>query len=788
MGEHMHLRRRLIPFLALLLAAAAPAPGVAQDDEFLLPDQAFRISGKATAPDRVVVSWDIADGYYMYRSKFRFASDTVGMETGSPDTPPAETRNDEFFGEVEIYRDRVDVELPVERRTGSGDILTLTATSQGCADAGLCYPPHKQTILLELPALAAAAPLEVAEPADAPAPAAREAVVAPTEGQPALRALTDLNQSLGFGVDDDILPPEEAFRFDADVTGPDQIQVSWAIAPETYLYQKEISLALEDAPEVALGAYSLPEAEIKKDSVRPDGTFGDIAVYHDRIDLALPVLRGSTEPTTVTLVAKYQGCAEQGICYPPQTQRVSLNLPAAAAVDELPAAAAVTPAAPAAAALDQPVSEQDQIAAALAGGSIWAVVALFFGFGLLLAFTPCVFPMIPILSGIIAGQGAGITTRKAFVLSLVYVLAMALTYTVAGVLAGLFGANLQAAFQNIWVLFGFAAVFVALSLSMFGFYELQLPSSFQSKLAEMSNRQEGGTLIGVAIMGFLSALIVGPCVAPPLAGALIFIGQTGDAVLGGAALFALSMGMGAPLIAIGTSAGKLLPRAGAWMDAIKAVFGVLLLAVAILLIERVVPAAVALLLWGLLLICSAVYMGALTQLPAEASGWRKLWKGLGVVLLAYGILMLVGVAAGGKDTIQPLRGLAVGGGAAQAHAEFRRVKTVEDLDREVAAAAAAGKPVMLDFYADWCVACKELERYTFSDPAVIAEMDRFVLLQADVTENDDQDKELLQGRFGLPGPPAIIFWNDQGQELRGYRIVGFKPADEFAEHLRQVAP
>jgi thiol:disulfide interchange protein DsbD len=471
---------------------------------------------------------------------------------------------------------------------------------------------------------------------------------------------------------------------------------------------------------------------------------------------------------------------------------VTLSLPEALVAAVLPAAGAAEATAEAAPSADaEPmVSEQDRIAEVLKGGNLWLIVAAFFGFGLLLALTPCVFPMIPILSGIIAGQGPNITTRKAFTLSVVYVLAMALTYTVAGVLAGLFGANLQAAFQNPWILSLFALVFVALALSMFGFYELQLPSSLQSKLAEMSNKQEGGTLIGVAIMGLLSALIVGPCVAPPLFGALIYISQTGDAVLGGIALFALSLGMGAPLIAIGTSAGKLLPRAGAWMDAVKAVFGVLLLAVGILLLERILPAAVAMLLWGLLLICSAVYMGALTQLPAGASGWGKLWKGLGVFLLIYGALMVVGAAAGGKDTIQPLRGLMVGGagGAAAEHAAFKRVKTVADLDRELAAAASAGKPVMLDFYADWCVSCKEMERYTFSDQTVIQEMGRFVLLQADVTANDAADQALMQGRFGIPGPPAMLFFDTAGSELRNFRLVGFKPAAEFAEHLRRAAP
>jgi thiol:disulfide interchange protein DsbD len=369
------------------------------------------------------------------------------------------------------------------------------------------------------------------------------------------------------------------------------------------------------------------------------------------------------------------------------------------------------------------------------------------------------------------------------------VLAMALTYTVAGVLAGLFGANIQAAFQNPWILSIFAGIFVALALSMFGFYDLQLPSSVQTRISEISNRQQGGSLIGVAIMGLLSALIVGPCVAPPLAGALIFIGQTGDAVLGGAALFALSMGMGAPLIAIGTSAGKFLPRAGAWMDAVKAVFGVLLLGVAIMLLERIIPAAVALLLWGLLLICSGVYMGATESLPAQAGGWRRLWKGLGLALLVYGALMLVGVAAGGKDTIQPLRGLIPAGGAGQAaHATFKRIKTAADLDRELSAARTAGKPVLLDFYADWCVSCKEMERYTFSDPDVIAELQRFVLLQADVTANDAEDQGLMQGRFNIPGPPAIMIFDPAGSELRGFRIVGFQPAGAFAAHLRKAVP
>jgi thiol:disulfide interchange protein DsbD len=785
--------------LALAAIALLAGPALSADEDFLQPDQAFRISGKAADASNLIVRWDIEPGYYMYRSKFRFISETPGIETRAPELPPAETKHDAFFGDVKIYRDRVEARIPIQRAADSDRIVEIHATSQGCADSGFCYPPQKQKILLELPLLAASGPAaQAAAEAPAAVPPAQSLAdidAAGTGPAPAKARPGPVSQSLGVGLDEDILPAEEAFKFHAQVDGPDQLTLHWQIAPGTYLYQEKIELSLEDTDGVQLGAFELPQAEVKTDTVRPDGSIGDVAIYHGDIDLRVPLLRGSSAATQATLIAKFQGCAERGICYPPVTQRVALDLPPASETVALNAPT-TTAAAPATASPDanapQPagrVSEQDQIAARLANTGVLGAVAIFFGLGLLLAFTPCVFPMIPILSGIIAGHGKDITTRKAFMLSLSYVLAMALTYAVVGVIAGLFGANLQATFQNPWVLGLFAAVFVALSLSMFGFYDLQLPSSLQTRLTEISNKQQGGTLIGAAIMGALSALIVGPCVAPPLMGALIFIGQTGDAVLGFFALLGLGLGMGAPLLAIGTSAGKLLPRAGAWMDAVKAVFGVLLLAVAILLLERVLPAALAMLLWGLLLISSGVYLGATTTLGPDASGWRRLWKALGLALLVYGVLMLVGAAAGGKDTVQPLRGLLpAGGGGVTAHAEFKRIKTVQDLDRELAAASAAGKPVMLDFYADWCVSCKEMERYTFPQPEVIAEMQRFVLLQADVTANDADDKALLQQRFGLPGPPAMLFFGATGQELRGYRLVGFVPAAEFAAHLREVAP
>lgn len=750
------------PFLywlaGLLLLSVSTAHAIPDEDELLEPERAFQIKASARDAATVVVEWAIADGYYMYRDKFRFQSDSPGVTLGAPNIPPGKIKQDEFFGEVETYRQRVAVEIPVQG--AATDAIEITASSQGCADIGVCYPPLTQKVRVELPAL---------QPATAPSqPAARSGILA---------GLAKLGSDLGLGgAQDEFLEPDQAFVFSATALAADALLVRWEIADGYYLYRSKLAFELKGVDGVTLGQAELPAGKIKEDEY-----FGRQEVYYRELEARLPVqATAGAIPASLTLQATYQGCAEAGICYPPMTKTVNLTLPGTS----LPATAAQTAPQP-------PLSEQDEIASRLAAGSTLLTIITFFGFGLLLSLTPCVFPMIPILSSIIVGQGAGLTARKGFTLSLVYVLAMALTYTAAGVVAGLFGSNLQATFQNPWILGSFAGIFVLLSLSMFGFYDLQMPSSIQSKLTEISNRQQGGTLVGVGIMGFLSALIVGPCVAAPLAGALIYIGQTGDAVLGGIALFALSMGMGAPLLAIGTSAGKLLPKVGGWMNTIKAVFGVLMLGVAIWMLERILPGPVTLLLWAALLIVSAIYMGALEQLGPDATGWRKLWKGVGLVMLIYGALLTVGAAGGGSDMFQPLRGInlvaANAGGNPMAGTEsmFKQVKGLPELERELAAARSAGRPVMFDLYADWCVSCKELEKHTFSDPGVRQALATAVLLQSDVTAWDDSDQKLAKA-YGLIGPPAILFFGKDGQERRNYRVVGFMEAERFRAHAEQA--
>ncbi|HLQ01765.1 MAG TPA: protein-disulfide reductase DsbD [Burkholderiales bacterium] len=574
---------------------------------------------------------------------------------------------------------------------------------------------------------------------------------------------------------DELLEPDKAFRFSARALDAGTAEVRYAIADGYYLYRERFRFAAEPAT-VTLGRPQFPKGEIHEDQF-----FGKQETYRKEVRIRLPI--ESSGADRVKLLVTSQGCADVGVCYVPQVQSAELRLASAertrSSIFGKDEPLASSPGRIA----DSVASDEMRFAGVLESGRLWAVMAVFFGAGLLLTFTPCVLPMIPILSGIIVGEGRKLTRRRALLLSLAYVLGMAVTYTAIGVGAALSGSLLSAALQNAWVLGAFAAVFVMLALSMFGFYELQLPSSWHARLADASNRLGGGHWGAVALMGVLSAAIVSPCVAAPLAGALLYIGQTRDTVLGGAALFSMAIGMGAPLVLVGVSGGMLLPKAGHWMRAVKEFFGVLLLAVAIWIIAPVIPVAVQMLLWAALFIGSGVFLGALEPLPHGASGWSRLWKAVGILALLVGVAQSIGAFSGARDPLRPLASVFAESPEAQQPVRFETVRTPADLDARL---KTAGKPVLLDFYADWCVSCKEMERFTFSDPQVQARLSGMTLLRADVTANSANDKALLK-RYRLFGPPGIIFFDASGREIEGLRVIGYQPPEKFIKSLDLAA-
>ncbi|MBK9161589.1 MAG: protein-disulfide reductase DsbD [Nitrosomonadales bacterium] len=599
--------------------------------------------------------------------------------------------------------------------------------------------------------------------------------------------LLDRLPSLSGAKQPSFLPPDQAFALEVLVRDAHTLQANYKITPGYYLYRDKIDFMI-DGNAAKVSRIDLPRGEMKQDP-----NFGDTEVFHRSFQAGITLERTSDAASSITLTAVYQGCSEQGLCYPsiekimqidlPDT-RTGVSVPPAKMMKEAPQPAAISPL-PLSPDMESVAGQEDsKIARLFKSGSFWLIISFFFGAGLLLAFTPCVFPMIPILSGIIVGHGHKITHMHAFILSLAYVLGMAITYAAAGIAAGFSGELISNALQTPWVLGSFAALFVLLSLSMFGFYELQLPSALQSKLTDTSNRLHGGHLSGVFAMGALSAIIMGPCVAAPLAGALLYISQTHDAVLGGTALFALALGMGAPLLLIGTSAGVLLPRAGAWMEAVKRFFGVLLLALAIWIIQPLLPVSAQMLLWSLLLILSAAYLRVLEPVPHNASGWQKLLKGIGLLVLLLGIAYLVGALSGARDILRPLGALGQSAAQPSATLQFERIKDGADLDRRLALAKGQ-QVVMLDFYADWCVSCKEMERFTFADAVVQDKLGAVLLLQVDVTANSASDKALLK-RFSLYGPPATLFFDTEGRELGDFRVVGYQDAAQFLNTLQSV--
>lgn len=601
--------------------------------------------------------------------------------------------------------------------------------------------------------------------------------------------------------DEEFLDPQVAFKFSAKVVDGKAVAVTYDIADGYYMYRERFKFAADGA---TLGTPQIPPGKVKYDE-----TFAkDVETYRHQVTIVIPV----NAPGPFTLKVTSQGCSDKGLCYSPTESSARLmvvggsapasggllglgsgqsavngaqSVPGAAgaadaagqagsgAADATGNGAAGTMPAAGGTAAGSGDSEMGRIEAALKGGSLLVIAPLFILLGLGLSFTPCVLPMVPILSSIIVGDGAAGNRSRGLVLSVSYSLGMAIVYTALGVAAGLIGQGLSAALQNPWVLGAFGLLMAGMALSMFGVYELQVPAAMQSRLASASNRQSGGKLAGVFAMGAISALIVGPCVAAPLAGALVYISQTRDVVVGGSALFSMAVGMSIPLLLVGVSAGALLPRAGLWMQAVKRFFGVLMLAMAWWLVAPVLPGKVQMIGWAILGVGYAFYL-----LTHESGKWVP--KVIAVLFATLGIVQIAGLATGSTDPLHPIEKLA---GRADRHLQFTRIKTVEQLDAVLA--QTGGKTVMLDFYADWCVSCKEMEKLTFIDEVVQRKLANTILLQADVTANDDADKAMLQ-RFKLFGPPGIIMFNAAGQEIPDSRVIGFQNTEKFLRSLEKL--
>lgn len=585
--------------------------------------------------------------------------------------------------------------------------------------------------------------------------------------------------------EEEFLQASEAFQLSSESNGK-QLTFHWHIADGYYLYQHRFDIEVISPESAQLGELSFS----KEGKHKQDPNFGEVVAYYHGVSASVPIISAPSNQLQVKV--RYQGCADKGLCYIPQYQTLDFivsptnaSLPPPEAKHQASASAnnlnnATETKAAGAGTFVADENSATGLAAILAESSLITIIGLFFVLGLGLTFTPCVLPMIPILTGIIVGQGQQATRLHSFTLSTIYVIGMALTYAIAGVAAGVSGAKLQLYMQTPIVLYGFASIFVILSLSMFGFYELQLPSAIQNKLNDFSQKQKGGTYAGVAIMGILSALVVSPCVSAPLAGALLYISNSGDPGLGGMALFSLGLGMGAPLIVLGSTGGNILPKAGGWMDAVKGVFGVGLLAVALWLIKHLLPDWLEFTLWGSILILMGIYLGALN--PAQ-SPKSELFRGIGLATLVVGVSIIFNAIASPANSA-PMIGANADRSAAQPKNSFKQVRSVAALNSELKAAAEQGKPVFLDYYADWCISCIEMEHESFTNPAVQRLLNDHIWLQADLT-NNEEDSALLD-QFDLKGPPSMLFFNAEGHEITAARIYAYSDTDSFMQHISNL--
>ncbi len=760
----------------LVLSGPARAQGLSlglgEDVELLAAEEAFAFEASLQAQDTIHASWSIADGYYMYKDKLSFAVQNADgtAKLGEFAWPKGKLKDDPLFGKVETYEGKIELTLPL---SATSETVTLQVQGQGCNEpVGVCYPPIKHDIVLQTgnSDLVAATTIEPQ--------ASTLSATAPTASDE-LGSLDELRSLLSAEADQaEFLPVDEAFQIDVVLDEANQMMSYFNVADGYFLYQEKIKVVAQGA---SVGALPFPQGKRKNDEY-----FGEVTIHENSFSMPIPISKVQNGIQSLQVEVEYQGCAEDGICYPPTKK--TFELPAMSLIS------AANAQSESAQVVGQQSDAQNTAIGNNGGGSksLWWILAGAFVAGIGLTFTPCVLPLIPILSSVIAGQGEQISKAKAAWLAAIYVLGTAVVYAVMGAVAGATGDQLQAYFQNIWAIGTMAVIFVLMALSMFGLFEIQMPSFISSRLQEKSQGL-GGSASMVFILGLFSALIVGACVSPVLISFLGIAIAQGSPSLGALTMFFMALGMGIPLVILAMGAGHWLPKAGMWMDKVKYVFGVMLLAVAIYLLG-VLPQVPILLLWGALFIVVGIYLGAMQNLPEGASGWYKLFKGLGMVLLVWGVLAFIGGTLGQRDVLKPLPDnlfSAKGGaantlGANEVHL-FTRVNDESALDIHIGAAQQAGKIVMIDYYADWCVDCIRMEQTTFQDTAVLNEMEqRFLALQVDVTDPKDAARKALKTRFGVFGPPAVLFLDIEGQPMSGKSFYGYKDASEFLAHIQSL--
>jgi len=747
----------LISILNLVFISAS----VADSDEILPYKEAYKFTAIVKDANTISASWEIVDKHLMYKNKFKFTSDTPGVEFGTPLMPKSETkegvRPDGSLGPIQIYQHKVTIDIPITKINSDIKEIKLVAHSQGCNDR-ICYPPNKQRTSILL------------------------AQVSQTKSG-TLQAIQDLSASLGLSnaAQSDMMTAEQAFQFSSETTSNSTIIARWKVANGTYLYKKNFKF-VSDNPNVKIGTINFPKSDTKNDPV-----FGDVEVYHQDVELTVPLIFTKSTSIDTKIKIAFQGCSETlGICYPPAKKE--MFIPAGFTASSIIGSNSnSSPTSNSTNSQTPQVDAKDFI----------GYVLLAFVIGLGLTFTPCVLPMIPILSSIIIGQGGQqISKTRGGILASVYVLGTSVVYVIAGWIAGESGDQLQAYFQIPWVITTFAALLFLLALSMFGLYNIQMPSAIQSRMQEKSASLKGGTYFGVFIMGVLSSLIVGACASPLLLSVLGIAMTTQDPVLGAAIMFGMSMGMGVFLIAFGIGASALVPKAGTWMDDVKYGFGVLLIGVAIYLLQAV-PQAPVLYLWAALFIISAVYMRATQALPEGSNGWKVLSKGIATLLLVWGVLALIGGMLGGRDILSPIPAdiftpritqmNSANTNSVSHESVFTRVNNLAELDAKLAEAKQAGKSVIIDYYADWCQDCLRMEKSTFNQPAVVNLLNKdFVALQVDVTDQYNEATKATMKRYGIFAPPAILFFNSKGQLLEDLKLYGFKSTEDFMALLNQV--